>query len=39
MTWYSIEPRTRIYVEVYGFFPHARNQSNKYTEKNYCPQE
>ena len=29
MTRYSIEPRTRKYVKVYGFLSFARNLSNK----------
>ena len=30
---YSIEPRERRYVEVYGFLSFARNLNNKYGQK------
>ena len=30
---YSIEPRERIYVKVYGFMSFARNFDNKYSKK------
>ena len=30
---YSIEPRDRVYVKVYGFMSFARSMSNKYGKK------
>ena len=33
MARYSIEPRTRKYVEDYGFLSFARNLSNKYKKQ------
>ena len=33
MTSYSIEPRTRKYVKVYGFLSFGRNVSDKYGRK------
>ena len=35
MTRYSIEPRTRKYVKVYGFLSCRRNLSKKYEEKSW----